>query len=116
VGRLAELVEARAALPEGVPSPVAWGRQATVRARLGELAETLELRARSVALRFPSADAAFTALTAHTPLGDEERTALRPDFDRLLAAYANPADGVQVDVRYLLVLARKASAQASVAS
>jgi SAM-dependent methyltransferase len=76
-----------------------WGRQEVMTARLGPLLEGLELRARSVQLRFPDADALADALAVPP--------ALRDHFDRVLASCNNLARGVEVDARYLLAVGRR---------
>jgi SAM-dependent methyltransferase len=106
-GRLDELV----VLPDGVRPPADWGMQAVVRQRLEPLLGELEVRARTVQLRFPSTDAFFAALLRpHS--GDFE--AVRPWLHRLLDSCNNAppaADGgtraVEIDARYLAVLGRR---------
>jgi SAM-dependent methyltransferase len=94
-GRLDELLER----PEGVRAPSDWGRQDVMTQRLGPLLEGLELRTRTVALRFADAGAFAAALQAPE--------ALRPQFDRLLASCNNAFEGVEVDARYLLATGRR---------
>jgi SAM-dependent methyltransferase len=94
-GRLDELLER----PEGIRSPSDWGRQEVMRARFEPLLEGVELRTRTVQLRFADADAFAAAL--HAP------PAVRPDFDRLLASCNNAVEGVEVDARYLLAVGRR---------
>jgi ubiquinone/menaquinone biosynthesis C-methylase UbiE len=76
-----------------------WGDQEVMTRRLGPLLEGLELRTRSVQLRFPDADAMAAAL-AVTPQ-------MREHFDRLLASCNNRPEGVEVDARYLLAMGRR---------
>jgi SAM-dependent methyltransferase len=94
-GRLDELLER----PEGVRAPSDWGRQDVMTQRLGPLLEGLELRTRTVQLRFADADAFAAALQAPP--------ALRPQFDRLLGSCNNAFEGVEVDARYLLATGRR---------
>jgi SAM-dependent methyltransferase len=96
-------------LPQGVPSPSNWGMEAVVRERLAPWLDELELRARSVPLRFEDADAAFAAIAGAMPLGSEARRLARPAFDRLLAAYSGGPSAVEIRARYLLALGRKSS-------
>jgi SAM-dependent methyltransferase len=106
-GRLDELVEALAPLPEGVRSPADWGRQEVARKRLEEPLGDLELRLRTVTLRFADADAAFEALAGPAPLDEAGRDALRPDFDRLLASCNDSSStAVELSARYLLAIGR----------
>jgi SAM-dependent methyltransferase len=107
-GRLHELSEQVDPLPQGVPSPAGWGRQAVARQRLEGLVEELELRTRTVRLRFADADATFDALAVWAALDDAQLQALRPGFDRLLAAQNNSGTQVEIDARYLLASGRRA--------
>lgn len=96
-GRLDELLER----PEGVRAPSDWGRRDVMRQRLAPLLEDLELRTRTVQLRFPDAETFYGALGAPA----RERAAL----DRLLASCNNAADVVEIDARYLIGLGRRAA-------
>jgi SAM-dependent methyltransferase len=101
-GRLDELV----VLPDGVRPPGDWGVQAVVQQRLEPLLESLELRTRTVQLRFDSADAFFAALLRPHRIESEPA---RPWLERLLASCNNkPPPGVEVDARYLVALGRRA--------
>jgi SAM-dependent methyltransferase len=91
-GRLDELLER----PEGIRPPSDWGRQEVMRARFEPLLEGLELRTRTVQLRFADADAFAAALQAPP--------AVRSEFGRLLASCNNAVEGVEVDARYLLAV------------
>ena len=106
-GRLHEVAELLEPLPQGVASPAEWGREAIARQRLAGPLEDIELRTRTVRLRFDDADAAFEALSAWTMLEDSELAALRPDFDRLLASQNNSRNGVEIDARYLIASGRR---------
>jgi SAM-dependent methyltransferase len=107
-GRFDELVETVRPLPEGIRSPADWGVQAVVRQRLEPLLEDLALRARTVQLTFPDADAFFDALARPASLDAAARSAVRPAFDRLLASCNNAmGGGVEVDARYLVVTGRR---------
>jgi SAM-dependent methyltransferase len=76
-----------------------WGGHEVMTARLAPLLDGLELRTRSIQLRFPDAGAIAAAL--RVPPG------LRDHFDRLLAACNNAVEGVEVDARYLLAIGRR---------
>ena len=106
-GRLDELVADVAPLPDGVLWPAAWGREETVRRRLGPLLENLQLRTRTVRMNWPSATRAFDALTAPYGLGEYALAALRPAFDRLLASCNDRPPEVELNARYLIVTGRK---------
>lgn len=94
-GRLDELVDR----PEGVRAPSDWGRQDVMTQRLEPLLEGLELRTRTVQLCFPDADDLAAALQAPT--------AMRPEFDRILASCNNLLEGVEIDARYLVGIGRR---------
>ena len=101
-GRMFELLETIRPLPDGIRSPADWGLQSVARRRLAPLVDELELRTRTVALRFASADAFFDAL-APPDLAPGERARIRPGFDRLLASSNNRPPAVEVDARYLVI-------------
>jgi SAM-dependent methyltransferase len=105
-GRLDELVEPFAPRPDGVPRPDGWGVEPVARRRLAPLAEGLQLRTRTLPLRFDSPDAAFEALLRPHPLDDQQRAKLRPGFDRLLASCNSRPPAVEVDARYLVAVVR----------
>jgi SAM-dependent methyltransferase len=107
-GRVDELVEPYAPLPDGVLPPSEWGRQATARARLEPLLDELQLLTRTVPLRFPSPDSFFDALLRPLPLEPSDRDAIRPGLERLLASCNNRSRGVEVGARYLIALGRRA--------
>lgn len=89
-GRLDEHVE----LPDGIRPPSAWADEATAQRRFEPHVEELERRVRTVPLAFPDPDALFAALGADP--------AVRPAFDRLLAAQNNRPPAAEVDARYVL--------------
>jgi SAM-dependent methyltransferase len=103
-GRLDELVEPLAPLPDGVPQPDRWGVEAVTRRRLAPLLDGLQLRSRTLPLRFDSADEAFEALVRPYPLDEAQRDALRPGFDSLLASCNNRPPAVEIDARYLVAV------------
>jgi SAM-dependent methyltransferase len=105
-GRLDELVEPFAPLPDGIPRPERWGVDTVVRRRLGPMLERLQLRTRTLPFRFESVDAAYEALLRPHPLDDQQRAALRPGFERLLASCNNRPPRVEIDARYLVAVGR----------
>lgn len=107
-GRVDELVEPYAPLPDGVQPPSDWGRQAVARARLEPLLDELQLLTRTVPLRFPSPEAFFDALLRPLPLGPHDRDAVRPELERVLASCNNRPPEVEVGARYLIALGRRA--------
>jgi SAM-dependent methyltransferase len=108
-GRLDELVERFAPLPDGVPRPDRWGVEEVARRRLGPLLEDLQLRTRTLPLRFDSPDAAFEALLLAHPLDKQDREALQPRFERLLGSCNSGAPAVEIDARYLAIVGRRTS-------
>jgi len=97
-GRLDEHV----ALPDGVRPASAWADEETGRRRLEPHFERVERRTRTVALAFPDPTAMFDAFTLPLGLSAERRAALRPAFDRLLAAQNNRPPAAEIDARYVL--------------
>lgn len=108
-GRLDALVEELAPLPDGVRSPADWGRPKVASKRLDDLLVGLERHQREVVLRFTDAEAAFEALLRASPLNEDARETLRPDFDRLLAEFNDRPPAVEVNARYLIALGRRAA-------
>jgi SAM-dependent methyltransferase len=106
-GRMDELVEQVAPLPDGVRPPSDWGVQAIARERLEPLLTDLGLRTRTVRLSFPDADAFFAALMGPEPLDTDQREAIRPAFDGVLASCNGAPGGVKVDARYLVAIGRR---------
>jgi SAM-dependent methyltransferase len=106
-GRLDELVEPFAPLPDGVPQPDRWGVEEVVRRRLGPLLEDLQVRTRTLPLRFDSSDAAFEAMVRPYPIDEQDRKALRPRFERLLSSCNNRPPTVEIDARHLAIVGRR---------
>jgi SAM-dependent methyltransferase len=106
-GRMDELVEPLAPLPDGVPRPDRWGVEAVARRRLGSLLEDLQLRTRTLPLRFDTPEAAFVALLRPHYLDEARREAVRPAFERLLTSCNNRPPAVEIDARYLVAVGRR---------
>jgi SAM-dependent methyltransferase len=106
-GRMDELLEPYAPLPDGVPSPERWGVESVARGRMAPLLEDVQLRSRTLPLRFDSGDEAFDAMVRAQPGGERHRDAVRPDFDRLLASCNTAVEGVEIDARYLVIVGRR---------
>jgi len=102
--------------PPGVPSPLAWGDEATVRTRFGDRVTSLVCTRRVLELRFPFAPAAVTELfaTCYGPTVTTLRAAdpsgasrLRDELTRLFAEHNLATDGTTViSGEYLDVQAR----------
>jgi SAM-dependent methyltransferase len=106
-GRMDELVEPFAPLPDGVPQADRWGVEEVARRRLGPLLEDLQLRTRTLPLRFDSPAAAFDTLVRAHPLDEQDREALLPRFERLLGSCNSAAPAVEIDARYLVAVGRR---------
>ena len=104
--------------PAGVPSPLAWGKEETVRKRFGERVSSLVCTRRSLELRFPFPPAAVTELFARCygptvatlkaadPAGGSR---LRGELTQLFQDYNVATDGTTAVVgEYLDVQARVA--------
>jgi SAM-dependent methyltransferase len=102
-GRLDE----RVALPDGVRPPSDWADEETARQRFEPVLDGLERRSRTVAPAFPDTDAMFDAFTLPLGLPADRRAALRPAFDRLLAAQNNRPPAAEIDARYVLYAGRR---------
>jgi SAM-dependent methyltransferase len=106
-GRLDEIAHDLELHPAGVPSPSDWGIQAVARDRLAPSLEGIELRTRTVSLRFGDADAAFRALARALPLDPSRHGELRPEFDALLRSTNDGVAGVELPARYLIASGRR---------
>ncbi len=106
-GGLDELVEPLGLRPAGVPRPSAWGTESVARRRFEGLLEDVEVRTRILRLSFPEPDAAFDALIHPHGLSAEDRAAVRPEFDRLLASCNDRPPAVEIAARYLVVIGRR---------
>jgi SAM-dependent methyltransferase len=102
--------------PEGIPSPLAWGEPEVVRARLAELAVSVEIQPRMAPIRFDSKQAARDfqqryngpLIALRNILPPERYDALLAQLDQLADQFNHATDGtVAIDAEYLLVVARK---------
>jgi ubiquinone/menaquinone biosynthesis C-methylase UbiE len=104
--------------PQGVPSPLEWGKENVVRARFGERVTSVTATRRTVELRFPFPPAAVTELfaTCYGPTVATLRAAdpdgasrLRDELTRLFQQHNLATDGTTaVAGEYLDVQARVA--------
>ncbi len=103
-------------LPFALPSPFEWGEPAVVAQRFEGLASDLDLRPRSLTMRFDSinlavefwerTNAPMQALRATAPA--ERYAECRTELRRLMETMnASPGGGVELSSAYLEVLARK---------
>lgn len=102
--------------PGGPPSPLLWGEPEVVRARLADLAASVELQPRMAPVRFDSREAAREfreryngpLIALRNMLPPERYGALRTELDKLADQFNRATDGtVAIDAEYLLVVARK---------
>ena len=119
-GFVGHLLRAHAAVapPSGLPSPLEWGREASVRARFGDGVTSLTCTRRTLELRFPFPPARVTELfaTSYGPTvttlraaGPEGARRLREEITRLFQQHNVATDGTTAVVgEYLDVQARVA--------
>ena len=120
-GLVGQMLRVHAAIvppPPGVPSPLAWGEEDTVRARLGHRVTSLVCTRRTLELRFPFPPAAVTELfaTSYGPTVTTLRATdpdgasrLRRELTALFHRYNLATDGTTVVAgEYLDVQARVA--------
>jgi 2-polyprenyl-6-hydroxyphenyl methylase/3-demethylubiquinone-9 3-methyltransferase len=114
-GRVFEMMAEYVPRTDGVPAPIEWGSEDTVRERFEGLAGTLEFERRHVPLEFESVDAllaffenAGPQVAAKQALGPEIYDETRRRF-RQIADEFNQDEGGSLSIQseYLLVVARK---------
>lgn len=115
IGQMFKLMSSHVPPPAGMPSPVLWGKEETVRERLGEGISKLETRPQIVTFEFPFSpvEAVETFRTYYGPtnkafgtLDEEKQAALRKDLDELWTKHNRATDGTTaVDSEYLEVIA-----------
>jgi SAM-dependent methyltransferase len=118
IGRMFKTTAAHVPPPAGMPSPVKWGEEETVRERLREGVADLKLTRRLIMFNYPfpppevvehfrlyygPTQRAFAALDA------DQQAALRRDLERLWSENNQAADGAtRVEAEYLEVIAVRA--------
>jgi hypothetical protein len=103
--------------PPGMPSPVLWGLEDTVRGRFGDVVSSLETKPRSVIFKFsmPPADVVEHFRNYYGPtqkafgaLDETGQAALRSDLEKLWSDNNHVTDGTtEVESQYLEVIATK---------
>ena len=98
-----------------VPSPLLWGTEDAVRARLGDAVESIRFTRRLIALEYPMSPAEVVSyfrlwygptLRAFAVLDDVSRQALRRDLEKLWTDHNRSKDGTtRVQSEYLEVVA-----------
>lgn len=115
IGQMFKIVGKHVPPPSGVPSPLLWGNEATVAARLGDQLADLRATPRTITFNFPF-DAAATVeyfrtyygptLRAFATLSPEGQDSLRHDLEGLWSQHNQSRNGAtRVDSTYLEVIA-----------
>jgi ubiquinone/menaquinone biosynthesis C-methylase UbiE len=117
VGQMFKTTAAHVPPPPGMPSPVLWGVEETVRERFGDAVSSLEAKPRSVIFRFsmPPADVVEHFRNYYGPtqkafgaLDENGQAALRRDLEKLWSDNNSVTDGTtEVESQYLEVIATK---------
>jgi SAM-dependent methyltransferase len=118
IGRMQQMVTAYAPTPPGVPSPMLWGDEDTVRERFGKGISELNLAKRICTFNFPfDASGAVEffrryfgpAQRTFETLDEQKQVELRDDLVRLWSENNRATDGtMQIDAEYLEVIAVRA--------
>lgn len=117
IGQMFKTTAAHVPPPPGMPSPVLWGVEATVRERFGDAVSSLEARPRSLIFKFamPPADVVEHFRNYYGPtqkafgaLDETGQAALRKDLEKLWSDNNHVTDGTtEVESQYLEVIATK---------
>ena len=118
IGQMFKTTASHFPLPPGMPSPVLWGVEETVRQRLGEGISNLETRPQTVHWAFPLSPAEVVehfreyygpTQKAFGALDESKQAALRKDLEQLWETHNRATDGsTVVDSEYLEVIATRA--------
>ena len=118
IGQMFKTMSGHVTPPAGMPSPVLWGVEETVRERLGEGISKLEMTPQMVkfVFPFPPADVVEHFRLYYGPtqkafgtLDETKQAALRKDLEQLWSSNNQATDGTTaVDAQYLRVVAIKA--------
>ena len=118
IGQMFKTAASHVPPPAGMPSPVLWGLEETVRERLGEGISKLEARPQMVHWVFPSSPAEVVEYfreyygptqKAFGALDESKQAALRKDLEELWQKHNRATDGsTEVDAEYLEVIATRA--------
>ena len=115
IGQMFKIVGRHAPPPAGIPSPILWGSQTEVDARLSKGVQTLTLTPRTITFEYPFSPAETVDLflryygptvRALASLDDTAQRALRRDLETLWSENNRATDGsTRVESEYLEVLA-----------
>jgi SAM-dependent methyltransferase len=118
IGKMFKTVSSHVAPPPGMPAPVLWGVEETVRERFGEGISKLEAKPQNVRWVFPFSPAQVVehfrlyygpAQKASGLLDENGQLALRADLEKLWSEHNQATDGTTVvDAEYLEVRAVRA--------
>jgi SAM-dependent methyltransferase len=118
IGRMFKTMTSHVAPPLGMPSPVLWGVEETVRERFGEGISKLEAKTQNIRWEFPFSPAEVVehfrlyygpTQKAFGLLDENGQLALREDLERLWTENNQATDGTTVvDAEYLEVKAVRA--------
>jgi ubiquinone/menaquinone biosynthesis C-methylase UbiE len=118
IGQTHQIMAKYAPMPSGLPSPLLWGEEATVRECLGDGIADLRVKAVMAQLRYPFSIAETVAfhqiylgparLTFET-MPEDKRAAVQREMEALYAKYNKAQDGTTwVEAEYLDVVATRA--------
>jgi SAM-dependent methyltransferase len=118
IGRMFKTMTSHVAPPPGMPSPVLWGVEETVRERFGEGISKLEAKTQNIRWEFPFSPAEVVehfrlyygpTQKAFGLLDENGQLALREDLEKLWSEHNQATDGTTVvDAEYLEVKAVRA--------
>ena len=118
IGQMFKITSTHVPPPPGMPAPVLWGVEETVRERLGEGISKLDTQLQKVTWVFPFSPAEVVehfrlyygpAQKALGSLDEEKGAALRKDLEGLFTTHNEATDGTtRVEAEYLEVVAVRA--------
>jgi SAM-dependent methyltransferase len=118
IGQMFKTTASHVPPPPGMPSPVLWGVEETVRERLGEGISKLETRLQKVTWVFPFSPAEVVehfrlyygpTQKAFGALDEEKQAALRKDLEQLWTTHNQATDGTTlVESEFLEIVAERA--------
>jgi hypothetical protein len=115
IGQMFRTVARHAPPPAGIPSPILWGSETEVKARLGKGVQSLTLTPRMITFEYPFSPAETVNLfrvwygptvRAFASLDDNGQRALQQDLETLWNEHNRATDGTtRVESEYLEVVA-----------
>jgi SAM-dependent methyltransferase len=115
IGEMVRTTAKYVAAPQGIPSPLLWGTDDAIHARLGAGSESLRLTRRNITFEYPFGPEEVVSyfrlwygptLRAFAALDQDKRDALRRDLETLWADHNRATDGTtRVQSEYLEVIA-----------